>query len=129
MLHSTQWGNITTVKWLGYTPASLAPSGSLSAKEESQLRAEEAERRSILHKLDLAMNIVEDLERRLGLKDRWTCQHPEYQEAAAYINNQEFIRAVEKLEALIVARLFELAKANLMGTCEFFLFYMALLAH
>ncbi|KAF8513285.1 hypothetical protein JB92DRAFT_228676 [Gautieria morchelliformis] len=112
-----QWGGMTTVAWFAYTPAGLAPSGSLSVKEESHLRTEEAERRSILCKLDLAMNVVQDLERRLGLDERWTCQHPEYQEAAAYINNQEFIHAVEQLEGLIVARLFELAKANLMGTC------------
>ncbi|KAF8481387.1 hypothetical protein JB92DRAFT_3272034, partial [Gautieria morchelliformis] len=43
--------------------------------------------------------------------------HPAYQEAAAYINNQRFIRVVEQLEGLVVAQLFELAKANLMGTC------------
>ncbi|KAF8515748.1 hypothetical protein JB92DRAFT_3114698 [Gautieria morchelliformis] len=114
-----QWGGMTTVAWFAYTPAGLAPSGSLSVKEESHLRAEEAERRSILHKLDLAMNVVQDLERRLGLDERWTCQHPEYQEAAAYINNQEFIHAVEQLEGLIVACLFELAKANIMGTYKY----------
>ncbi|KAF8461318.1 hypothetical protein JB92DRAFT_2777964, partial [Gautieria morchelliformis] len=50
------------------------------------------------------------------LNERWTHEHPAYQEAAAYINNQCFIRVVEQLEGLVVAWLFELAKANLMGT-------------
>ncbi|KAF8513890.1 hypothetical protein JB92DRAFT_2551894, partial [Gautieria morchelliformis] len=63
------------------------------------------------------MNVVQDLECWLGLDEWWTCQHREYQEAVAYINNQEFMHAIEQLEGPVVARLFELAKANLMGTC------------
>jgi hypothetical protein len=118
---------MTTVQWLDYTPASLAPSGSLPVAEQSQINAQEAKRRSALNKLELAINAAEDLERQLGLKECWTHDHPDYQEAAAYIKNKRFIRAVEHLEGLVVARLFELAKANLMGTCAylfgFFLLY------
>ncbi|KAF8510085.1 hypothetical protein JB92DRAFT_2728674, partial [Gautieria morchelliformis] len=110
-----RWESMTTVKWLEYTPSSLALSGTLSAAEGSEVKALEAERCSTLRKLELAMNVVEDIERRLGLNERWTHEHPAYQEAAAYINNQGFIRVVERLEGLVVARLFELAKANLMG--------------
>ncbi|KAF8512205.1 hypothetical protein JB92DRAFT_2830899 [Gautieria morchelliformis] len=107
-----RWGSMTTVPCLKHTPSSLAPSGTLSAAEESEVKALEAECRSTFHKLELAMNVVEDIERWLGLNERWTHEHPAYQEAAAYINN-----LWKQLEGLVVARLFELAKANLMGTC------------
>ncbi|KAG1847698.1 hypothetical protein F4604DRAFT_1594296 [Suillus subluteus] len=62
------------------------------------------------------MNVALDLERRLNLTTRWTPHDPEYQEALEYLNNQWFIRVVQRLEGLVVQRLFELAKANLAGT-------------
>ncbi|KAF8497296.1 hypothetical protein JB92DRAFT_3224434 [Gautieria morchelliformis] len=102
-----RWGSMTTVQWLEYTP----PVWHHQAPFQLQKNL------STLRKLELAMNVVEDIERRLGLNKRWTHEHPAYQEAAAYINNQHFTRVVEQLEGLVVARLFELAKANLMGTC------------
>ncbi|KAF8461317.1 hypothetical protein JB92DRAFT_2839113 [Gautieria morchelliformis] len=57
-----QWGSTTTVPWLEYTPSSLALSGTLSAAEESEVKALEAEHRSTVHKLELAMNVVQDIE-------------------------------------------------------------------
>ncbi|KAF8581168.1 hypothetical protein K439DRAFT_1647970 [Ramaria rubella] len=69
------------------------------------------------NKLELAMNVTEDLERHLGIQERWTPEHPEFRHVLTYLNQQLYIRAVNQLEGLVVARLFELAKANLMGTC------------
>ncbi|KAF8590863.1 hypothetical protein K439DRAFT_1644436 [Ramaria rubella] len=40
----------------------------------------------------------------------------EYREAATYLKHHQFIRVIEELEQLVVQRLFELAKANLMAT-------------
>ncbi|KAG2109784.1 hypothetical protein BD769DRAFT_1365312, partial [Suillus cothurnatus] len=62
------------------------------------------------------MNAVLDLERRIGVTQHWTPADPEYQEALKYLHNHRFIHAVQRLEGLIVQRLFELAKANLAGT-------------
>lgn len=92
--------------------------GSLPPIEQARQRAGETARRRAAEKQQLALNIVQDLEERLGIDRRWTPDHPEFQAATAYIDNRKFIRAVETLEGQVVARLFELSKANLMGTCE-----------
>ena len=85
---------------------------------QTQVKARDAERRAALRKLELAMNVANDLERKLGLVNHWTPEDGEYCEALLYIKNRKFFCAVETLEGLVVARLFELAKANLVGTGE-----------
>jgi hypothetical protein len=82
-------------------------------------KAKEAERKTALRKLELAMNVTDDLERRMGLTERWTSDSEEYRSAAAYLDNRQFIRAVDELEGLVVQRLFELLKAHLAGTGEY----------
>ena len=82
------------------------------------MKAEEAERRKALRDLQLAQNVVSDLERRMGIVTSWTVDSQEYQTTVKYVERRRFIRTVETLESLVVARLFELAKANLMGTCK-----------
>jgi hypothetical protein len=69
-----------------------------------------------MQKLELHINAVQDLEQQLGIQERWTATHPEYQKTLTYINNRTFIRAVEKLEGLVVQQLMELSKANVLGT-------------
>jgi hypothetical protein len=102
---------------MNYTPDDLASTdGKITA-----LDAHDTARRKVLEKLELALNIVQDLEVRLDIKKRWLPDDPEYTSATEYINNRKFIRAIEALEGQVVARLFELSKANLMGTCESFL--------
>ena len=62
------------------------------------------------------MNHADETERQLGFEERWTPEDPRYVDALGYINNRTFIRAVERLEGLVVQRLFELSKANLAAT-------------
>lgn len=66
----------------------------------------------------LLVNIctVADLEAKLGILGRWTEQQREYQETLAYMKTNKFRRAVDKLQQLVVQRLFELSKANMAGT-------------
>lgn len=71
------------------------------------------------------MNAVLDLERRIGVTQRWTPADPEYQEALKYLHNRRFIHAVQQLEGLVVQRLFELAKANLASTGTYFILMLA----
>ncbi|KAF8592627.1 hypothetical protein K439DRAFT_1643685 [Ramaria rubella] len=75
-----------------------------------------AERWAALAKLELSMNVVDDLECWLGITTCWTPGDPEYKSAATYIANQQWIHMVEALEGLVVQQLFELAKANLAST-------------
>ncbi|KIJ52905.1 hypothetical protein M422DRAFT_88880, partial [Sphaerobolus stellatus SS14] len=52
------------------------------------------------------------LEVHLGISERWTSQSPGYQTTLKYMNQRQFQLAVDKLEGLVVQRLFELTKAN-----------------
>ncbi|KAG2738160.1 hypothetical protein P692DRAFT_201731710, partial [Suillus brevipes Sb2] len=62
------------------------------------------------------MNVVDDIEHRMGITERWHPQDVKYQEGLAYLTNWRFIQAVEHLQGLVIQRLFELAKANIAGT-------------
>ena|ERR1700722_2496488 len=110
------YGAVTTVAFLTYAPANFAGTGSLADSSQANARAQEAKRKAAHRRLLLQMNVVDDIEGRLSIHERWTAADPEYQRAHQYLKNREFIRAVEALEGLVVQRLFELAKANLSGT-------------
>jgi hypothetical protein len=90
--------------------------GSLSQASQVSSKAREAERKGALRRLELAMNVVGDLERRMGLSERWMPESEQYISAAAYLQNRRFIRAVDELEGLVVQRFFELSKSHLAGT-------------
>src|SRR6266481_8894290 len=98
------------VQWQGGTPLALPPPNvHVTAEAQMKIKATDAGRRATLRKLELAMNVADDLERKLGLVNRWTPEDGEYCDALLYIKNRKFFRAVETLEGLVVARLFELA--------------------
>lgn len=48
----------------------------------------------------------------------WTETEPAYQAALKYIRQRDYHRALDKLQQLIVQRLFELSKANVIGMGE-----------
>ena len=56
------------------------------------------------------------MEELLDVSERWMSESLQWQVAEKYNKTREFQRAVDKLEALVVQRLFELTKANLSGT-------------
>ena len=66
------------------------------------------------------MSHADEIEWQLGIKVRWSAEDPCYLDALKYINNCTFISAVERLEGLVVQRLFELSKANLASTNAYF---------
>ena len=66
------------------------------------------------------MNHADEIEWQLKIEERWSEEDPRYLDALKFINNQTFIGAVERLEGLVVQRLFELSKANLAGTGAYF---------
>jgi hypothetical protein len=116
----SRYSTITSVpfSFVTYTSMDFGHTGALPKESQTtaNARAAEIERKSALNRLNLALNAVEDIERRMGVTERWTPSHHEYQQAAQYVNNRRFIRAIETLEGLVVQRLFELSKANLAGT-------------
>ncbi|KAG1880023.1 hypothetical protein F4604DRAFT_1679156 [Suillus subluteus] len=109
------YGSVTTVQFLTYTPIDFTPTHGLQKEKQAFARAREAERHAAHRKLVLEMNVVDDIERRMGITERWQPQDTKYQEGLAYLTNRQFIRAIEQLQGLVVQRLFELAKANIAG--------------
>ncbi|KAG1745370.1 uncharacterized protein EDB91DRAFT_1080299 [Suillus paluster] len=93
-----EYGSITSVQFLSYAPADFTQNSGLHKGPQTATKA------SL------------DLEHRLGLTEHWTPRDPEYQEALEYLNNNRFVHAVQRLEGLVVQRLFKLAKANLAST-------------
>ncbi|KAI0038722.1 hypothetical protein FA95DRAFT_1613160 [Auriscalpium vulgare] len=110
------YGGITTVEFLTHTPASFRNGYDPAVLRSATVKAKELERRSAHRKLVLAQNVVNDLERRLAIEERWTSESPEFVAVQRRIDRSKFLRAVEVLEGLVVQRLFELAKANISGT-------------
>lgn len=50
------------------------------------------------------------------ISERWTPGSQKWKDAAEYLKIRDFQKALDKLEALVVQRLFELAKMGLAGT-------------
>ena len=50
------------------------------------------------------------------IKQRWSKDSPEYINASRYLATREYQKSLNKLEGLVVQRLFELSKAGLSGT-------------
>lgn len=62
--------------------------------------------------LHVAIRSVADIETKLCILVRWDSNHPEFKATAAYMKQRDFHRALDKLQQLVVQRLFELSKAN-----------------
>jgi len=71
--------------------------------------------------LETCTEHVSVLEERQGilLTERWGCDHPRRIATAEHLNSQDYHKAIDNLERLVVMRLFELTKLNQSGTGEF----------
>jgi hypothetical protein len=67
---------------------------------------------------------LQALELRLDLGERWTTESPEYRKAMEYIQIRTYQRAVDRLEGLVVQRLFELTKANASQTGKLYCLFL-----
>jgi hypothetical protein len=56
------------------------------------------------------------MEEKMVIEVRWTTESQEYKEAAELVATRRYRGAVNKLEELVVKRLFELTKMNMSGT-------------
>lgn len=62
--------------------------------------------------LQVAIRSVADMETKMGIAVRWDPSQAEYKATKSYMKQRSFHRALDKLEQLVVQRLFELSKAN-----------------
>ncbi|KAH8111333.1 hypothetical protein DFH11DRAFT_1508526, partial [Phellopilus nigrolimitatus] len=63
-------------------------------------------------------NSAEEYETKLGVQQRWTEDSAEWKAADLTLAEQDYRRALDHLEGLVVARLFELSKMGRAGTCK-----------
>jgi hypothetical protein len=86
------------------------------AAAAAQTRRVETQRRHAVEVCSKTLEAVQDLERRLAIERRWQPEDEEWATTAAMLRNRRYQRALDELEGLVVARIFELAKCNLSDT-------------
>ncbi|KAJ7445930.1 hypothetical protein FB451DRAFT_1343603 [Mycena latifolia] len=80
-------------------------------------RALETQRRHAIELVVRTLEAVQDLEKRLELDTaRWEPGSEKWEATATMVGRRRYQRALDELEGLIVARMFELCKVNLAGT-------------
>ncbi|KAI0060325.1 hypothetical protein BV25DRAFT_1783310, partial [Artomyces pyxidatus] len=102
--------------FVNFTPRNFSANYHTPLVIPARAAAEELERKTAQRKLGFALQVSDDLERRLGINERWTPETPEYARVHKYVQRRTFYQAVDELEGLVVQRLFELSKANISGT-------------
>ena len=64
---------------------------------------------------------MQELERKLNISACWKPGDVEWQSAGRLVANREYQWALDRLEGLVVAQIFELSKMNRAGTGKFLL--------
>jgi hypothetical protein len=78
----------------------------------------EVARRHGKEKMDKDLEIVQELEDRLEISDRWTVDSPQWAPTVLELKKQKYRQALDAMELLIVERIFELTKMNQSQTGE-----------
>ena len=64
---------------------------------------------------------MQEFEKKLNISARWRPGDVEWKSAGRLVANREYQRALDRLEGLVVAWIFELSKMNRAGTGKFLL--------
>lgn len=108
---SEKWTRVSNV----FASTSFSDVSNYNANTRATARLE-ADRRAAMEQQLVAIHAVTDLEAKLEITGgRWTHDHPEYIATREYMVQREYHRALDKIQQLVVQRLFELSKANLSG--------------
>lgn len=105
----------TASQWID-TPIQALEDGTYYTMAASQTRSLESARSKGLAAVLTLTEAVEMMETKLCIRDRWTEECNEWKEASKNADMQAYDCAVDHLEGLVVARLFELSKMNRAGT-------------
>ncbi|KAF8188436.1 hypothetical protein K438DRAFT_1594303, partial [Mycena galopus ATCC 62051] len=109
-------------------PFFLSDGRSSYSTAAADTRRIETQRRHALEVFSKTLATVQDLEVRLGITRRWEPEDEEWVTAARMVINRRYQRALDELEGLVVARMFELSKAHMSDTgksTEMFLLHIA----
>ncbi|PPR05928.1 hypothetical protein CVT24_006650 [Panaeolus cyanescens] len=98
-------------KWNTLTPSTI------NKQPDSTLHLE-TKRRQLIERHQRELEVIHNLELQLEIKpeDRWIPDDDEWKEAKKMVSLRRYQAAVDRLEGLVVARLFELTKANMSQT-------------
>lgn len=88
------------------------------AQQAAATRRVETDRRHTAERFDRTLYEVTELKVQMGVTQRWTPETPEYRDAAQYLRERKYHRALNKLHRLVVQRIFELHKLNIAQTGE-----------
>ncbi|KIJ30273.1 hypothetical protein M422DRAFT_81424, partial [Sphaerobolus stellatus SS14] len=101
-------------RWLN-TPIEELRHRDFYTRDESLTRSLETSRIRGLDSLLTLQCVVADLEEKLDIAQRWTPESDEWKETAKKLAMREYQHAVDRVEGLVVSRLFELTKINQSG--------------
>ncbi|KAJ7818940.1 hypothetical protein B0H13DRAFT_2378621 [Mycena leptocephala] len=86
------------------------------AAAAAQTRRVETQRHHALEVYAKTLDAVQELELKLGVQMRWQQGDEDWVAAATMVENRRYQRAIDELEGLVVARMFELSKVNMSDT-------------
>ncbi|PPQ79249.1 hypothetical protein CVT24_007507 [Panaeolus cyanescens] len=89
--------------------------GKTYGSELSETRRLESQRKHARDKRERVEIEVLEMEQRLGIATRWNPSMEEYTNTVKYIAERKYQRALDKLQKLVVQRLFELHRLNMSG--------------
>ncbi|PPR04386.1 hypothetical protein CVT24_013215 [Panaeolus cyanescens] len=89
--------------------------GKTYGTELSETRRLESQRKHARDKRDRLEIEVLEMEQRLGIANRWNPSMQEYTDTVKYISERKYHRALDKLQKLVVQRLFELHRLHMNG--------------
>ena len=81
----------------------------------------ETTHRHAIENYEKDLKAVQALEVKLGIMQRWQPDSPEWQNAGRMVAMQKYQKALDTLEGLIVARMFELTKMNRSQTGRYYM--------
>jgi hypothetical protein len=103
-----------TAAWTVATPSTVQ----FGAHDITLTNRIETARRHAIENYEKDLKVVQELETKLGVTRRWVPEDQEWKDAGHLVANRKFQRALDHLEGLVVARIFELSKMNRAGTGE-----------
>ncbi|KAJ7751846.1 hypothetical protein B0H14DRAFT_3096830 [Mycena olivaceomarginata] len=85
-------------------------------EHEYETRRVETKRRHAFEVATKSLGAVQELELKLGIATRWEPGSEAWVKAAKMVSSRRYQRALDQLQGLVVARMFELSKVNMSGT-------------
>ncbi|KAG1905546.1 uncharacterized protein F5891DRAFT_976459 [Suillus fuscotomentosus] len=101
-----------SMAWAVSTPRTVQ----FGAHDVTSTTRNETAWRHTIENYDKDLKVVQELEVKLGITRRWVPDDPEWRDAGCLVANRKLQRALDNLEGLVVARIFELSKMNRAGT-------------